>query len=84
MATDNPRASSDDSQGPERKKLRSSEPDLKITVGEKETSVVHWYHSPIMANHSQYIDTMLASPMKESKTYEISFPGIEPKRYGIR
>jgi hypothetical protein len=73
MATDTTRAS------PETRKLRSSELDLKITVGEKENTVVHWYHYQIMANHSRYIDTMLASPMKESNTYEISFPDIEPE-----
>jgi hypothetical protein len=31
-----------------------------------------------MANHSNYIDTMLATPMKESKTFELSFPDIAP------
>jgi hypothetical protein len=79
MAPRNKKKSSDDSPKPERKKLRSSEPDLKITVGERENTVVHWYHSQVMATHSQYIDTMLASPMKESNTYEINFPDIEPK-----
>jgi hypothetical protein len=32
-----------------------------------------------MANHSHYIDMMVVSPMKESETYKISFPDIEPK-----
>jgi hypothetical protein len=84
---------------PARKRLKSSEPDLKITVGgnltatatatddddvdvnEKKHAVEYWYHSIIMANHSNYIDAMLASPMKESKTYEISFPGIAPSTW---
>jgi hypothetical protein len=84
----------DETLKPERKKLKLSAPDLKITVGgrgsltaadggdvdvnEKEHAVEHWYHSIIMANHSTYIDTMLASSMKESKTREISFPDIAP------
>ena len=72
---------------PERKRLRSSEPDLKITVGGGSTgaggstsseAVESWYHSSVMATHSNYIDTMLATPMQESKTYELSFPDLAP------
>ena len=79
---------------PERKKIKSSEPDLKITVGGNHTTtdggdvesqnkhaVEYWYHSIIMANHSNYIDAMLATPMKESKTYEITFPDIAPNTW---
>jgi hypothetical protein len=66
---------------PERKKLRFCEPDLKITVGgdvDGSDAVDYWYHSSVMATHSNYIDTMLASGMKESCTYEVSFPDIPP------
>jgi hypothetical protein len=72
---------------PERKRLRSSEPDLKITVGGGSTctgaggtseAVEYWYHSSVMATHSNYIDTILATPMQESKTYELSFSDIAP------
>jgi hypothetical protein len=31
-----------------------------------------------MATHSNYIDTMLATPMQESKTLELSFPDLAP------
>jgi hypothetical protein len=66
----------DDTMNPVRKKLRSSEPDLKISIGANDEAVDYWYHSSIMANHSNYIDTMLATPMQESKTLELSFPDI--------
>lgn len=41
-------------------------------------SVSLYYHSAIMASYSEYVDTMLASPMKESSTMRITFPDIEP------
>jgi hypothetical protein len=66
---------------PERKKLRSSDPDLKISVGTNDEAVDYWYHSSVMATNSNYIDAMLATPMKESKTYEISFPDIAPSTW---
>lgn len=56
--------------------LKSCEPDLEIVVG-SEKEVFH-YHSAIMASYSDYIDTMLASPMRESSTMKISFPDISP------
>ena len=68
-------------QEPARKKLKSCEPDLKITVGgdvDGSGAVDYWYHASIMATHSNYIDTMLASGMKESNTYDASFPDIAP------
>jgi len=58
----------------EPKKLKSSEPDLTIFVGAE--AKPFYYNSAIMANHSEYIDAMLASPMVESKTLEIRFPDI--------
>jgi hypothetical protein len=68
----------DETMKPERKRLRSSEPDLKISVGANDEAVDYWYHSSVMATHSNYIDAMLATPMQESKAYEISFPDIAP------
>jgi hypothetical protein len=84
MSTKNKSPSSindDETLKPERKKLKSCEPDLKITVGgavDGSDAIEYWYHASIMANHSNYIDTMLASGMKESNTYEVSFPDIAP------
>jgi hypothetical protein len=87
MSTErNPSINDDDGEGgaldpPERKKLKLCEPDLKITVGhgvDGSDAVDYWYHASIMANHSVCIDTMLASGMKESNTYEVSFPDIAP------
>ena len=69
---------------PSPKKLKSvSDPDLKILIGDKffGEEEVHYYHSVVMAHHSNYIDTMLASPMKESQSHEIHFPDIEPKTW---
>jgi hypothetical protein len=71
----------DEASEPARKKLRSCEPDLKITVGSNvggSDAIDYWYHASIMANHSVYIDTVLSSGMKESNTYEVSFPDIAP------
>ena len=81
----------DDTMKPERKRLRSSDPDLKITVGggstagagENSEAVEYSYHSSVMATHSNYIDTMLATPMQESKTYELSFPDISPATWDL-
>lgn len=67
---------------------------MKITVGagssenvDKPKSgiapevVVIWHHSAIMRNHSNYINVMLSNPMKESKTYDLSFPDIKPSTW---
>jgi len=60
---------------PSPQKLRSaSEPDLKVVVGE-ERAVFH-LRSVILATHSDYVDDLLASPMSESVTRELSFPDI--------
>jgi hypothetical protein len=77
----NPYSNNDTTSKPERKKLRSCEPDLKITVGGSlsggdKQAAEYWYHASTMASHSNYIDAMLASPMKESSTYEIHFPDV--------
>jgi hypothetical protein len=68
----------DDTMKPERKKLRSSEPDLKISVGANDEVADYWCHSSVMATHSNYIDAMLATPMQESQTFELSFPDLAP------
>lgn len=64
------------------KKLRSSEPDLKVILGsgENEESVL-WYHSQTLAAKSKYIDTMLSVPMKERDEYAISFPDINTETW---
>jgi hypothetical protein len=76
----NPSSNNDETLKPERKKLKSCEPDLKITVGgrngDDNDATEYWYHASTMASHSNYIDTMLASPMQESNTYEIRFPDV--------
>ena len=51
-------------------------PDLEVVVGQDQR--LYRYHSFILASYSTYIDTMLSSPMRESKTKHISFPDIEP------
>jgi hypothetical protein len=61
---------------PKQKKLRSSEPDLLVTVGENEAKKEYRYHSQVMASHSNYIDAVLASPMKESRMLTLSFPDL--------
>jgi len=52
-------------------------PDLEVVVGPTER--IYRYHSFLMASYSNYVDTMLASNMKESETKHISFPDIEPE-----
>ena len=77
----NSRINDDETLKPERKKLRSCEPDLKITVGgggENENPVDYWCHASVMATHSKYVDAILANGMKESTAREISFPDIAP------
>ena len=51
--------------------IRSSDPDLTIYVGEGEQQKIYVYHGQIMAMHSRYIDTMLATPMCEQETRTI-------------
>ena len=60
------------------KRLRSSEPDLKVILGSSDDETVQWYHAPTLASKSNYIDTMLAVPMRERDDYVISFPDIKP------
>ena len=58
------------------KKLRSSEPDLKVILGSGDDQSILWYHSQALSLKSKYIDTMLAVPMKERNERVISFPDI--------
>jgi hypothetical protein len=59
------------------KRLKSAEPDLEVVVGEE--GKIYNYHSVVLASWSDYVDTMLATPMKEQQTKRITFPEIEPK-----
>eukprot|EP00571_Detonula_confervacea_P004205 CAMPEP_0172315314 /NCGR_PEP_ID=MMETSP1058-20130122/24810_1 /TAXON_ID=83371 /ORGANISM="Detonula confervacea, Strain CCMP 353" /LENGTH=383 /DNA_ID=CAMNT_0013029369 /DNA_START=64 /DNA_END=1215 /DNA_ORIENTATION=- len=61
----------------EAKKLRSSEPDLKVILGSRDGMVTKWYHSITLTSKSRYIDAMLSSPMKEKEESTISFPDID-------
>lgn len=68
----------EDESEPEAKRLRSCEPDLLVIVGGsgEERKKEYRYHSQVMASHSTYIDTMLATPMKESQSLTIKFPDL--------
>lgn len=63
---------------PPAKRLRSSETDLTIIIGEGEYQKTYACHRQIMAMHSQYIDTILATPMKEQLAMTLTFPEIDP------
>ena len=63
------------------KRLKSSEPDLSIVCrfdGKNETIQVH---SVIMANHSNYFDTLLASGMEESETKTVTLDDVDPSLF---
>jgi BTB/POZ domain len=59
-------------------RLRFSDPDLQIVVGEGEEQKTYEYYSPIMATHSSYIDHALAAPMREQESRSLTFPEIHP------
>jgi hypothetical protein len=63
------------------KQLRIAEPDLEVVVGSEENQQIFRYHSVILASYSDYIDTMLSSPMRERTTRRITFPDIEPSTW---
>jgi len=65
----------------EAKKLRSSEPDLKVVLGSGDAESIQWHHSQTLASKSKYIDAMLSTPMKEKDEYIISFPDIDPETW---
>jgi hypothetical protein len=62
---------------PANKKIRSSEPDLVVMVGDEQKE--YHYHSQVMATHSKVIDTMLSASMIESQTRRINFPDLNAK-----
>ena len=68
--------------------LRSCPADLTVTVGGvgsgaecAEEAQVFMYPKAVLANASEYIDTMLSVPMQEQEACAISFPEIQPKRW---
>jgi hypothetical protein len=65
--------------GSEPKELRSSEPDLKVILGSGEGQSIKWYHSPMLASRSEYIDVILATSVMEREARTITFPDITPK-----
>mmetsp|Transcript_21872 Transcript_21872/g.62733 ORF Transcript_21872/g.62733 Transcript_21872/m.62733 type:complete len:372 (+) Transcript_21872:140-1255(+) len=83
----------------ESKRIRSSEPDLKVIIGsasdvggercgekndaEHNGVVTKWYHSQTLATKSKYIDALLAAPMKESESRTITFPDIAPETWEL-
>lgn len=66
---------------PARKCLKSSEQDLEIFVGP--VGVVFWYHSQLLAVHSEYIDSILASPMAEGRSRKLNFPEISVDQWEL-
>ena len=81
------------------KKIRCSEPDLKVIIGseaekaggeggEKDDAkhkgvVTKWYHTPSLAAKSKYVDALLTAPMKESESRTITFPDISPDTWDL-
>jgi hypothetical protein len=63
---------------PDLKRLRSCEPDLLVIIG-NENKQEYRYHSQVMASLSTFIDTQLATPMKESQSRSIYFPDVTPE-----
>lgn len=68
--------------------LRSCPADLTVTVGGvgsgaecAEEAQVFMYPKAVLANASEYINTMLSIPMKEQEACAISFPEIRPKQW---
>ena len=65
------------------KKLRYTDPDLLVMIETAESQKVYSYHAAVLASQSTYIDTMLASVMREPGWKEagfecvITFPDIE-------
>ena len=66
--------------------LKSYPPDLEVIVGDDGDGAENekksfMYHGAMLANASEYIDTMLSLPMKEQQTRSISFPDIQPEEW---
>lgn len=64
------------------KRLRSSDPDLKVVLGTGEDESIQWHHSQALASKSRYIDAMLSTPMKEREEQTITFPDITLATWG--
>ncbi|CAJ1965187.1 unnamed protein product [Cylindrotheca closterium] len=66
---------------PVAKKLKCSSTDLIIRLGQEKYEF--HCHAVLMANHSDFIDATLASPMRESQTRIIDLPDISPRIWGL-
>ena len=60
------------------KLLKSFEPDLEIVVGQGNDTRTYRHYSVVLASYSDYIDTMLSTPMREQEARRITFPDIAP------
>jgi len=60
------------------KSLKSAEPDLEVVVGRGDSMRTYHHHSVLLASYSDYIDAMLATPMREKETRRITFPDVAP------
>ena len=65
------------------KDLRSAIPDLEVVVGEGYNQRTYQYHSIMLAFASNYIDTLLVTPMSEQETRRLSFPEISPDEWEL-
>ena len=69
------------------KSLKSAEPDLKVVVGQGDSSGddhamrTYQHHSVLLASYSDYVDTMLSVPMREREMRRITFPDITPANW---
>mmetsp|Transcript_4114 Transcript_4114/g.9235 ORF Transcript_4114/g.9235 Transcript_4114/m.9235 type:complete len:362 (-) Transcript_4114:62-1147(-) len=68
----------DNEQQHQAKRLRSSEPDLKVVLGSGDDAATIWCHSPSLASKSKYVDAILSTPMKEKEARTTTFPDITP------
>ena len=66
---------------PVAKKVKSSPTDLILRIGEDKYE--YHCHSMVIAYHSVFIDTALASPMQESQTRIIDLPDVTPKIWDL-
>jgi hypothetical protein len=59
------------------KKLKCAAPDLQVEVGPEKK--VYEYVGVVLAARCAYVDSLLATPMKEQQTRRLTFPEIYPK-----
>ena len=67
---------------PSQKRVRTSDPDLKIVCkggDQDEEKRVFECHSLVMATHSGYFDALLSTDMKESAEKKVIFDDVSPK-----